>query len=1580
MSIIDDRARDFVTGLGRFAYAQPKFAWDVVTSLWNDEEEYNGFRNTLKTAATDYFKNQFHVVGSVLTDVMIANEELIRKPATAALLLNEQFNPLESQDGSLKNAADLEVWRKAWRERHNISFGQAYAASRTGQAATPFLSPILEGAAKVAERFDDSVLAVKPSDKNFDIFSPVQRDAAFKNSLYGKVYSGGADTFAQVFGDVSLVGGKGLTALRTGQKGINLIKSSDDIAREINAITESVTDANGKYYNLLNDFAQNDETFALTRNIVNKSDQPGLLSSALGRANTREEAALVLKSAFGDKDSLALIKQKRASIGDDIERAMGDITQAQKNIIIGGTDELGTPSMFAWNNPNNMSDAQKVLDDLIKNDEQLRVMMQMAETPGGVLRRGAAGKKYAKFENFIEDIRATRQYDTKPSNPNIEFFQNNPFGRTIIKASWAIGERPANRVDLNDPESYREIAAVLDRAFKNSSQSAKVVDVITDDVFRGDFTKVEHLFTEDELAFYKTKIDRAIKKGDDASIQKVTAEVKQKVSNKIVITEERVRQLSNMYLSAATPEARSQALLELETTFYNSIIAKHNIPASEANEILNTHRFARQSLIQTMKNNGFGIETDAMTLIKDPLLESQTANWLPIMDFDQLDRVIGSKADILRTIRGNAEATLETVNDLFKAGALLRLGYPIRNAVDSQLRIAASVGSLAALRHLPKGTADFIYNRKLNLERLGDRLFMGTGTEGKLLAEKSIKELSDELAVEAKRLAEAERLLEIDPYDIDAMGLKAVAERMIAEKKPIFDLVSKKKKRVGESYAKITTSDGNTYIVDDMFAGPIGEMYRSLTSADNALLSLTDSLNTSLNSAYASKGIGKIDPKEGKNLENYFQEWASVLNRQFRNSAVMRKYANGDNVDQIVNWLIKSPEGRDLRTRLQINVEDAYDHVLSVTNMLDRYLPSKELQARLFSGLNKTESVLSPTDLRLAFPDNAKLPIIHGNVITENLENLSGRLHERLIQKAFKLLGSLPEDVLAGHPLAIDLYRKDMTRRLNLLSIEDRANPDIINKAEAAARRVAANGIKKILYRQDRKSNLGYLMRLVSPFFSAQENAYKTWLKIGIDKPYIFNRAALLWNAPNRAGLVTDNEGNPVDPDKMTYDGTIWLEVPEKLKGLPVVGKGFESLTNVGIPKRSLDVVFGGNFNLSVGPYVAVPVSEILKQKPEYQDVLNWALPFGVDDSFLSLGQFVPTWAKRLITQQMEESSPEFARTYQLIWLTEQYKARKEGRPPVPAEKINQMTKDFYSMRVAANLILPFSPKFNSPYRYYMDKWQEFQRLYGADAEQKFYDQFGEEFFMFATNLSENKSKMQPSVEAYNRVGELGGLVGEVYNIEPALVGLLVNNPTGYDFSSAIYDWQYKTKVGPGTKATFRGDVDPVEAQRRNEAKLGWLKFNQLTDYIDLELEARGLSNINKAPDLANLKSMVVSKLANDNIAWYEDYRDIDGSKTLRVIRGLETILADEKFAKSNINNSTWRSIKSYLTLRKKLAEELARRNQGSIDNQANADIRLIYDSLVAKLKKDDIGFSTVYERFLSQDKVYDKNLVGANK
>jgi len=234
-----------------------------------------------------------------------------------------------------------------------------------------------------------------------------------------------------------------------------------------------------------------------------------------------------------------------------------------------------------------------------------------------------------------------------------------------------------------------------------------------------------------------------------------------------------------------------------------------------------------------------------------------------------------------------------------------------------------------------------------------------------------------------------------------------------------------------------------------------------------------------------------------------------------------------------------------------------------------------------------------------------------------------------------------------------------------------------------------------------------------------------------------------------------------------------------------------------------------------------------------------------------------------------------------------------------------------------------------------------------------------------------------------------------VCDISPKLIGLVTNDPSGYQFSQAAYDYLYNKRVSPNSPDKFLESQDPGEAQRKNEANKGWIKYNKFSDFLDAALLERGLTSVQEtgAEDLALLKTAVINQLSvktdaqgkpiiNEKTgtfeptAWALDYRDSDGAKTDRVISGLNALMEDKKFWPDNKNKPMWKSTEIYLQFRQGIAEELSKRPVKSIDAKANKDIRIFYDGLVNKLKKDDpTGFAYLYDRFLSQDLVYDKYL-----
>jgi hypothetical protein len=307
---------------------------------------------------------------------------------------------------------------------------------------------------------------------------------------------------------------------------------------------------------------------------------------------------------------------------------------------------------------------------------------------------------------------------------------------------------------------------------------------------------------------------------------------------------------------------------------------------------------------------------------------------------------------------------------------------------------------------------------------------------------------------------------------------------------------------------------------------------------------------------------------------------------------------------------------------------------------------------------------------------------------------------------------------------------------------------------------------------------------------------------------------------------------------------------------------------------------------------------------------------------------------------------------------------------------------------------MPFAPRFDTPYKYYMDKAREYRRLYGIEADAKFLADYPD-FFEFTTTLSKNPTGVQSSVAAVRRIKENEDLVSELTKIEPRLISTITNDFQGYEFSQAAYDYLYRKRISPDAPDRFLSSQSPADAMKKTEAERGWIVYNKLMDYIDNELIDRKLTSISQkgAEDLEAYKTTVISGLARkkdaqgnpvinpstgqfEQTAWYDDYLDSDGSKTNRVVVGLGMILENKKFMKNNGNNPTWKSVQAYMNARQSIAKTLMSRQFKTLNAKANADLRLVYDTIVNKLKNDDkMGFAYLYDRFLSQDLIYDKYL-----
>ena len=547
-----------------------RFAWDVGTAPWNDAEQYNGFIQPFKTAASkdgaDIIKPLASAGGAIMKvpgvqpaveRINKINQEYIREPLTTFELVQGDMVKTDS----LKTFFDPNEWRKAYKGAQEISYGQAVAS-------------------KIRSIYDPK----------FNVYDPAQREKAFKESAWGKFASGGTDLVIQLLGDVSLAAGKGLKVLKASELGVGKLTNANAVAKAAEDITQAQYGVNNRFSKIIDDFTNNDSAYAISHPMVKSSNNPGLLAHLLGDSVDRDETALVLRSALGDPAAMDELRLQREYITNALETARGKISAVDEFKLFSAPDGSGMLP-FLNDNPAVTEEALANYRSLAANDKYFADLMQVGEG-GGALTR-TTGKALQGAENFVAQSRALKFYDKTVGNPKVEVFQPTPFHKLYQKISWGLGERPAGLVDFNDADSYKEVIA-------NISTLEKVIG----------------------------------------------------------LTPEQSKGILDSYIAASTPEARYTATLGLEAKALRSIAAKYGIDEDIANKIYNNYNGARTSALKSVKDKGFMVDTDG-SIIKVPQLESQTANYLPLMDFQLMDSLLKRNSSALSSLKG---VTVDTVN------------------------------------------------------------------------------------------------------------------------------------------------------------------------------------------------------------------------------------------------------------------------------------------------------------------------------------------------------------------------------------------------------------------------------------------------------------------------------------------------------------------------------------------------------------------------------------------------------------------------------------------------------------------------------------------------------------------------------------------------------------------------------------------------------------------------------------------------------------------------------------------------------------------------------------------------------
>lgn len=732
--------------------------------------------------------------------------------------------------------------------------------------------------------------------------------------------------------------------------------------------------------------------------------------------------------------------------------------------------------------------------------------------------------------------------------------------------------------------------------------------------------------------------------------------------------------------------------------------------------------------------------------------------------------------------------------------------------------------------------------------------------------------------------------------------------------------------------------------------------------------------------------------------KNYWDGLASML-AQVDNSALGKRIIKGEADEEIVDFLYKTREGREIMDFIMggksFGVDDAVEAVQTARTRYNQLLPTPEAQEFMRGAVidenwngRALESLLGATDANGAF--------IHKlNPVVGNVEEVFGFKTAMDWWRSFtstgmKYLGTLPEDALVRQPFYGTRHAKVLSElRRELESQVGTITQRELDALQRVAHARALKDTKDWLYTIERRTNLGTYGEMVLPFVSAAQNSITTVGRIAWNDPSVPALMARLWNAPNQAGLE-DEDGNIIIP--MPHD-----MIPDGIEE----ALGLDTMMNWTFKKSQLNFIVpetGFGFAPRPGPLVGVPVNEIMKRgwlgmsvespdflrnilggKEQADQVWNvWkAYAFGEGQGINpnSLSLLAPPVAQKVIQMIEGEGNAQFAYWYNLQYRSEWANWMAGYRDNMPSkDEIMAKTRGFYMVRMAANLTAITPPQYESIIDPLVDISRKYDQMYPGESARLFNQQFGPFLQMIGDySNSKNVAGMPPTADAVEAARKYSDLIAEVSpGLErmgdlSALTMLTMGKTASGLYDDSAYGWQFANDI-PGINETFRKYQTPEQAWTQSKINAGWTTYMTAMDQFDARLESLGFTSYRQAPELQAEKNEFLSQMADNPMfqEWWQDYKEFGSSRTLSAVTTMTAALSNPKFSEDMRDSPIWQNASQYLYHRQAVLDELKNR-EGSIDAADNEDIRQYWDDVRSFLSQNK-EWAAFQNRFLNGD------------
>lgn len=1410
---------------------------------------------------------------------------------------------------------DFGKWSDAWDDSQVVSPGQALTAIPGG------ISPAFSVLQAVSGK---TIFGTTPGALGgVDPTSQSMQDR-YANDPLSKIVTGGTDAAIDWYSDPLILGGR-LVKAATLPIRTNPVQSLTDIAKISTKMAPGQT-----YGDAIDKIRAGSWTAGSLNTVIRNADKPELIQSVIKNAPTREEAVTATLAAAGDPVSLQALANIRPYVWEQLRRA--SLTQSlldEQLTSIGKVDAAGNITHAWTETADQVARNQRVIEDLTAHDTWL------AAATGNGQADSILGTLANQFFSPVKVVNDYRDW------------------RAGMKAQGVFGVW-AERTFKAGP--YAPVVKVLD--YMGSEVPAGIVRV----------------------------------KGKDfaGSGREILATVRAAGGSR-----EQAEHWYSTFASGLTPGDRAKAVVDMEEDLVTTMAARHGLGPDVARKIYGAHSQARQSAMDDYLSKGYFLD-DNKHLVKVPWLDSQLADTVPVVDFNRLDEALTEHADDIAatfsaaSAKETGEMWLSMFSQVWKPAVLLRVGYTVRNVGEAY--IAGAVATSRLYGNPGVGAGHWLYNRMQNAGRASSdpgallrdpAALMDTATSREVLLAHAA-ELEAQRTEWSGRLAELQgtaakaaaptQLSLLDPV-VDAEQLARDIARHHAEldqigmdldqtRQALDDMAAlkpKPNKHLGEK-----DTDMYGYNIPGAFGGPAGAMARQTASAG---VTVKMQQRTVDSAGMEAKLIGRLQRTGAYRTVttqdvDYFDNAAHLANTIVHNSELAKAVITQDPSD-VITWLRTKPHGRGVARELNLAPDEVAPHVLKLRAALFRYFPDDTLRQRIVAG------EVSATDVANRLAGRTDLSPMHGEELESLTKHTLGEKYDKVVTRAFQVLGTMPEDHLARWPFYNAVYMSTMRSlvlknwdHLQTLS-HDQAQALISGEFQSAARARATKSLKTTMYTVERRTSPAQALRYISPFFQVTQNRALYYGRQLIDNPVNMARLFLGWNAIQ---TVKDSFGNDM----------VHVHLPGPVANF----LGLQDTPDLAFNKQSLNLLFQGEpwYSPGWGPVVVAPAAKILRDNPD--SIPPWIKsmvgPHGLglfptnDYGSNDWNQLIPTTLRRAIPWTQDEGSQDWLNSYAQIATTEAWRFSTGQRADKPTDaEIKDRTDALWLFRLGAAGLLPAQPTLKGPLAGMQDIYRQDQQTYGKDADTKFLADHPD-YYDFMISLTRNPTGIGATDANVGMSKKYADLIGKFNN--PGWGGIIINDPNNTSFDSDAYNWQNGRLITPSSDLKYRGQQSVSAALDQRLIDRGWHDYHALTAWRDAQVAQSGIAdNSPQAKMLAQYVAYRREQIGQSNPTWWKQYMQQDNAFYAKNAQDLASILTEPNFVKDNAQRLPWlASARDYLVLRSWMTDQLAARKRnglsGSITAQSNADLADYFAYRRKQLAASDPAWATYQERMFNHD------------